>query len=202
MRTDDLDRAAAALAAGEVVALPTDTVYGLAVAPGVPGATARLFAVKRRPRGVELPVLAADAAQALGLAAEPVPDAARRLAARMWPGALTIVVARRPDLDWDLGTGGSTVGVRVPDHPVVVELCRRLGPLAVTSANRHGEPTPPTAEGVAEVFGDEVAVVLDGGRCEGAPSTVVAVEPDGTLRLLRAGRVPFDAVAAAAGAGP
>jgi tRNA threonylcarbamoyl adenosine modification protein (Sua5/YciO/YrdC/YwlC family) len=199
---DTLDAAARALEAGEVVAVPTDTVYGLAVLPGVPGATDRLFAVKRRPRGVELPVLAADAAQAFALAAEPVPPAAVRLAAHYWPGALTIVVARRPDLAWDLGTGATTIGLRVPDHPVVVALCRRLGPLAVTSANRHGEPTPPTAGEVAAVFGDEVAVVVDGGRCAGAPSTVVAVEGDGTLRVLRPGRVPpaeLEAVARGAG---
>lgn len=194
---DPLEAAAEALLAGRVVVVPTDTVYGVAVLPSVPGATARLFAVKRRPRGVELPVLAADAAQALALAAEPVPEVARRLAERFWPGPLTIVVARRPGLDWDLGTGAATIGVRVPAHHVVAGLCRRLGPLAVTSANRHGEPTPPTAAEVAAVFGGEVAVVIDGGRCEGAPSTVVAVEPDGSLRLLREGRLSFATVAAA-----
>lgn len=193
-----LEAAVRALEAGEVVAVPTDTVYGLAVLPGVAGATRRLFEVKRRPRGVELPVLAADADQAFALAAEPVPAVARRLAARYWPGALTIVVARRPGLAWDLGTGGSTIGLRVPDHPVVVALCRRLGPLAVTSANRHGEPTPPTAAEVAAIFGGEVAVVVDGGRCEGAPSTVVAVERDGTVTVLRVGRLPAADIEAAA----
>lgn len=201
MSEEALEAAVRALEAGEVVAVPTDTVYGLAVLPGVPSATERLFAVKRRPRGVELPVLAADAAQAFALAADPVPDAARRLAAHYWPGALTIVVARRPGLEWDLGTGGATIGLRVPDHPVVVALCRRLGPLAVTSANRHGEPTPPTAAEVAAVLGDEVPVVIDGGRCDGAPSTVVAVEADGTVRVLREGRLPATEVEAVARGG-
>lgn len=179
-----------------MVAIPTDTVYGLAVLPGVPGATERLFAVKRRPRGVDLPVLAADPAQAFTLAAQPVPDAAERLAARFWPGPLTIVTARRPGLAWDLGAARATIGLRVPDHPVVVELCRQLGPLAVTSANRHGAPTPPTATEVAAVFGEEVAVVVDGGRCEGAPSTVVAVDAEGSVRVLRAGRLPVAEVEA------
>lgn len=193
-----LEAAVRALEAGEVVAVPTDTVYGLAVLPGVAGATRRLFEVKRRPRGVELPVLAADADQAFALAAEPVPAVARRLAARYWPGPLTIVVARRPGLAWDLGASGSTIGLRVPDHPVVVALCRRLGPLAVTSANRHGESTPPTASEVSATFGSEVAVVIDGGRCEGAPSTVVEVDSDGAVRVLRAGRLPAADIEAAA----
>jgi L-threonylcarbamoyladenylate synthase len=105
-------------------------------------------------------------------------------------------VPRDPDLQADLGDDEMTVGVRCPDHPVPLALCRRLGPLATTSANRHGEPTPTTAAGVAEVFGDAVPLVLDAGPCDGSPSTVVdctGVEP----KLLREGRVPWADVLAA-----
>jgi len=167
-----LAEAVRALAAGLVVAVPTDTVYGLAVDPTVGGATERLFAAKDRPREVAVAVLVADAAQATSVAA-PLPDVARRLVVRFWPGALTLVLARRPGFDLDLGGDPATVGVRCPAHDAVRELCRRVGPLAVTSANRHGEPTPALAQEVAAVVGDRVALVLDGGACAGAPSTVV-----------------------------
>lgn len=186
----DLAPAIAALRRGEVVAVPTDTVYGVAVAVSVPGATARLFAVKARPTDVALPVLVADLAQARALAAEPFPPLAERLAARFWPGGLTLVVPRRPGLGLDLGGDDATIGLRQPDHPVPLGLCREVGPLATTSANLHGRPTPSTAAEVAAELGPAVAVVVDGGRCEGAPSTVVdASGPE--ARVLRRGRIPW-----------
>jgi L-threonylcarbamoyladenylate synthase len=192
-----VDDAVAALLEGLVVAVPTDTVYGLAANPFHPGATARIFAAKRRPRDIELPMLVAGVDQALELCAVDVlSDAARRLMERGWPGALTLVVPRRPGLTADLGTDDATVGIRWPAHPVVVELCQRVGPLAVTSANLHRGETPATAEGVAALFGNEVALVVDGGVCAGAPSTVLdctGEEP----RLLRAGAVAWEAVLAA-----
>jgi L-threonylcarbamoyladenylate synthase len=192
---DALKEAAEALRAGLPVAIPTDTVYGLAVDMSVPGATDRLFEAKHRPHDVDLPVLVAVADQALSLATA-VPPAAAQLMAQLWPGALTLVIPRAPDLAADLGDDDATVGVRCPDHAVTRSLCSIVGPLATTSANIHGEPTPETAEGVAAVFGDSVAVVLDGGPCVGAASTVVdctGVEP----KLLREGRIPWDAVLAA-----
>jgi L-threonylcarbamoyladenylate synthase len=183
-----LDAAVEALLAGQPVILPTDTVYGVAVDPARPAATERLFAVKDRPTDVALPVLAADEEQALGLATS-VPDAARRLAERFWPGGLTLVLARHPDVTWDLGGADhATIGVRVPDHDVPRALARAVGPLATTSANRHGRPTPVTAAAAAAELGEGVAVVIDGGRCAGAPSTVVACL-DGEVRVLRAGRI-------------
>jgi tRNA threonylcarbamoyl adenosine modification protein (Sua5/YciO/YrdC/YwlC family) len=184
-----------ALAAGLVVAVPTDTVYGLAVDPAQQGAADRLFAVKRRPRGVELPVLVADVDQALSLANAPAPWV-RRLMVQFWPGPLTLVVARRPDLQIDLGDDRATIGLRCPDHPVPRALFRLAGPLAVTSANHHGQPPLSTASEVAEVFGREVEVILDGGRCTGVPSTVI----DGTgpaPRCLREGGLAWDRIASA-----
>jgi L-threonylcarbamoyladenylate synthase len=184
-----LDEAAAALSTGHPIGIPTDTVYGLAALVGQPGATARIFAAKARSRDLALPVLVADVEQAESITTA-LTDCASTLMQRFWPGALTLVVPRAPDLQADLGDDEMTVGLRCPDHPVPLALCRRVGPLATTSANRHGEATPETAAGVAEVFGDAVPVVLDGGPCSGSPSTVVdctGVEP----KLLREGRVAW-----------
>jgi L-threonylcarbamoyladenylate synthase len=172
-----LRRAAAALAEGAVIAVPTDTVYGLAVDPAQPEAVARLFALKGRPDDVPLPVLVAGPEQVAMVAADLEPAAAE-LAARFWPGPLTLVVPRRRGFTVDLGgppAARQTIGVRWPDHPVVEALCELLGPLAVTSANFHGAPPASTADGVADLFAgsDQPVVVLDGGRCAGTPSTVV-----------------------------
>ena len=174
--------------------LPTDTVYGLAVSTGVPGAVARLFELKGRRRDVPVAVLVADAEQAWQLAAAPVPESARRLAARWWPGALTIVVPRRHGWDVDLGGDASTVGVRCPDHELVRSLCRAVGPLATTSANLHGQATPPTAAEASAQVGP-VDLVVDGGRLAGAASTVVdcTVEP---VRVIREGVIPAAEIAA------
>ena len=188
-------RAGQALDEGQVVALPTDTVYGLAVDPFRPGAGDRLFALKQRPRSVDLPLLVADVDQALGVATG-VPEVAVRLMAVFWPGPVTIVVPRRPDLAADLGDDEATVGVRCPGHEVPLALCRRHGPLATTSANLHGRPTLATAAEVESELGASVAVVLDGGACQGEPSTVVdctGEEP----KCLREGRVSWPEVEAA-----
>jgi L-threonylcarbamoyladenylate synthase len=167
-----LEEAAEALRAGLVVGIPTDTVYGLAVEPSRPGATERLFELKGRPRSVALPVLVAGAAQALALAA-PGP-AARVLMQRWWPGALTLVMARRPSC-WlgDLGGDENTIGLRCPAHPVPLGLAEMVGPLATTSANRHGGEPFETAQELWAELGSGLAVVLDAGPCSGSPSTVV-----------------------------
>jgi len=120
-----------------------------------------------------LPVLVDGVQQAERLAE--VDDRARSLMDRFWPGGLTIILHRLANVDIALGNGagGPTVGVRCPDHAVPRTLCAEVGPLATTSANLHGEATPPTAGEVSALFGDAIAVVVDGGRCEGSPSTVV-----------------------------
>jgi L-threonylcarbamoyladenylate synthase len=189
-----VDEAVRALLAGGVVLLPTDTVYGLAVAASVPGSVAQLFALKGRQRDVPIAVLVAGPSQAWALAAEPLPEAARRLAARWWPGPLTLVVARAPGWDVDIGGSGETVGVRCPDHGLVQALCRAVGPLATTSANRHGEAPAATAQAAAAAVG-HTGLVIDEGPLEGAPSTVVdcTVSP---VRVLREGAVPAAAFVA------
>ncbi len=191
---EDLDVAEKALRAGQLVGLPTDTVYGLAADAFRTGAADRLFAAKRRPRDVDLPVLVADADQARGLATG-IPDVAFRLMERFWPGALTLVLPRDPDVVADLGDDEATIGLRCPDHDVARDLCRRVGPLATSSANLHGQPTATTAQQVADLFGPAVPVVLDGGTCAGSASTVLdctGTEP----KLLREGRIPWTKIVA------
>jgi L-threonylcarbamoyladenylate synthase len=179
-----------ALASGLCVAIPTDTVYVLAVDPFVPGASDRLFELAGRSREQDLPVFVASVWQALNLATS-VPDSSRRLMDRCWPGPLTLVLPRDPEVAADLGDDDLTIGLRMPDHPIPLVLCRDVGPLAVATAGAQGEPDFETAEEVAEEFDDnEVPVVLDGGLCTGLPSTVI----DGTgedAHLIREGRLPW-----------
>ena len=196
-----IKQAVEALVAGDIVGVPTDTVYGLAADPFHTGASDRLFAIKRRPRSVELPVLVANEEQALTLTIA-VPAAARRLMAKYWPGALTLVLPRRPDLNADLGDDDATVGLRCPAHPVPLALCEAVGPLATTSANRHGEPPATTALELASAISAGVGLVLDAGVCDGAASTVVECTGE-EARLLRPGRLPWPELAAtAAGQAP
>jgi L-threonylcarbamoyladenylate synthase len=180
-----------ALAAGLCIAIPTDTVYVLAVDPFVSGASDRLFELAGRPREQDLPVLVGSVWQALNLATA-VPDASRRVMDSCWPGPLTLVLPRDPEVAADLGDDDLTIGVRMSAHPVPLLLCRDVGPLAIATAGAQGAPDFETAQDVADEFDeDEVPVVLDGGRCAGLPATVV----DGTgedLHLIREGRLPWD----------
>jgi tRNA threonylcarbamoyl adenosine modification protein (Sua5/YciO/YrdC/YwlC family) len=188
----------AAFEAGAVVAIPTDTVYGLAVDPTRPGATDTLFALKSRPATLDLPVLVGSIEQADALAGPAgLSPSARRLAGEFWPGALTIVVPRRHGLDWSLGVHAQTIGLRVPDHAVARALCDEVGALATTSANAHGEPPCTDADAVRLAFPSTV-VVVDGGRCAGAPSTVVSLLGD-VPGCLREGAVAWSDVVAVIG---
>jgi L-threonylcarbamoyladenylate synthase len=184
-----------ALDAGLPVAIPTDTVYALAVDPFVVGASERLFTIKRRSREIDLPVLVGSLEQALELVTA-LPEAALRLMEQFWPGPLTLVLPRRPDLEADLGDDELTVGVRMPSHHVPLELCRHVGPLGVGTAGLQGEAELMTADEVAATFGDAVAVVLDGGRCAGLPATVVDATGEDP-HLIREGRLPWSEIQAA-----
>ncbi|HEV2361903.1 MAG TPA: L-threonylcarbamoyladenylate synthase [Acidimicrobiales bacterium] len=190
MSAPELGEAIQALRDGAVVGIPTDTVYGLAVDPRSADASGRVFAVKGRPDSVALPVLAASGVQALRLAA-PVPDWLDALLQEWWPGPLTVVLPRsEASAAFALGGDQATIGLRCPAHPFTLALLRAIGPLAVTSANRHGEDPLTTAAAVAEAFPGGVGVVLDGGRCAGRPSTVVGWPGSGErLQMLREGAV-------------
>lgn len=184
-----------ALAGGDIIGLPTDTVYGLAADPFHTGASDRLFRLKGRPRNVELPVLVSTEDQALSLCTA-VPQTARRLMKRYWPGPITLVLPRRPDLQADLGEEDATIGIRCPAHPVPLAICEQIGPIATTSANRHQETALTTAQEVAESLGPELVLVLDAGRCDGIPSTVVDCTGE-QPKILREGRLSQEDVAAA-----
>jgi L-threonylcarbamoyladenylate synthase len=192
-----VDAAARALDDGGLIVLPTDTVYGLAARPDLPGATERVFEAKRRPRGLSLPVLAPDL-DAVGAVAV-LDGRASALAGAFWPGGLTLVLTRS-DLSrpWDLGEERGTVGIRVPGHPVARRLLASTGPLAVTSANRSGEPPAATCGDAERALGDEVAVYLCAGRLPGTASTIVDLTGD-RPRILRTGAVSPDDVLAALG---
>jgi L-threonylcarbamoyladenylate synthase len=193
-------RAVQILVEGGLVAFPTDTYYALGAAAGNAEAVARIFAAKRRPPGDALPVLVADREQWRAAVAE-IPDAARRLADRFWPGALTIVCRRAPHLPPLLSGGGETIGVRQPGVVLAVALCRALGmPITGTSANTHGFPPPVTAIEVGMDLGGHVDVILDGGACPGGhPSTVVDVTRTPPV-IVRAGGVTAEALREVAGA--
>lgn len=194
---DDAPGRAAAidvLRAGGIVALPTDTVYGIACDLAAPGGVERLFAVKSRPADRAIMLLLADRGQApsLGL----IGPAAQHLAEVFWPGALTLVVPRRADVRLPAAlTGGEpTIGLRVPDHPSPRALATAVGPLPTTSANRSGRPPATDAQAIADELGDGLDLVLDGGPTAGGPaaggpaSTVVDCTGEVT-RLIRAGAI-------------
>jgi L-threonylcarbamoyladenylate synthase len=182
----DLDAALHTLDAGDLVVIPTDTVYGVAAAL-TPAAIDKVFAVKGRPHDKPLPVLGASLLQLGSVAA--FDDRARRLAEAYWPGPLTLVLPRSSGFEIDLGrSGDATIAIRVPDHALARLVLERSGPLAVTSANLSGETPATTVDEARAWLGDRVTTYLDGGRCEGAePSTVLSLTdgPD----LLRAGPI-------------
>ena len=174
-----------------VVAVPTDTVYGLAADAADAAAVQRLFELKERPDDRSIAVLVADLAAAETLVEFTPP--ARRSAERFWPGPLTIVAARRPEAPPHLGTG-ATIGVRLPQDRIMRAIAAS-GPVAVTSANLHGDPTPPTASAVAELF-PTLSLVVDAGPRPGASSTVVDMTGAAPV-LLREGPVSLEEILAA-----
>ena len=185
-----LNSAITALSEGHVVALPTETVYGFACDARDPQALRRLFELKGRPQNVPLPVALAEPSWAE--AWQKTPDArVDRLAKRWWPGPLTIVVEAAPGVSEILSAGLGTVALRVPDQPITLEIIASLGrAVALTSANRHGEPPATSADAIRRGFPEGVAVVVDGGPSPlGVPTTLVALEAARQWRVLRAGGV-------------
>jgi L-threonylcarbamoyladenylate synthase len=206
MATPEVERAAALLRAGELVAFPTETVYGLGADARNPQAIARIFAAKGRPADHPLIVHLPDATQ-LERWATAIPDAARRLAAAFWPGPLTLILKRHPAVP-DAVTGGQdTVGLRVPNHPLALQLLREFdgangGGLAAPSANRFGHVSPTTAAHVREELGEAVAMILDGGPCAvGIESTILDLS-SGAPRILRPGMLDAAAIGEVLGALP
>ncbi|HEX2774584.1 MAG TPA: L-threonylcarbamoyladenylate synthase [Micromonosporaceae bacterium] len=176
---------------GELVVLPTDTVYGIGADAFTPYAVKALLTAKGRTPQMPPPVLVGSRHTLDGLVLTP-PAVARDLVDAFWPGALTIVVEHSPSLQWDLGDTGGTVAVRMPLHPVALEVLRETGPMAVSSANKTGQPPAVTAEEAREQLGYAVRVYLEAGRCpDPVPSTIVDVTGD-VPRVLRDGAISVE----------
>jgi L-threonylcarbamoyladenylate synthase len=194
---------------GELVVLPTDTVYGIAANAFDAVAVAALLAVKGRGRQSPPPVLIPSAMTLAGLATD-VPELAHRLADAFWPGALTMILKAQPSLAWDLGETKGTVALRVPDHKIALALLEETGPLAVSSANLTGEPAATTCQQAAAYLGKSVQVYLDSGASpKGEASTILdltALDPGasdddntGKVRIVRQGAISRQLIAEVAG---
>ena len=200
-----------AIGRGELVVIPTDTVYGVAGDAFRPDAVERLLEAKGRGRQSPPPVLI-PGIPTLEALAETVTDEVRALAAEFWPGGLTIIVRARPTLEWDLGETRGTVALRMPSDKIALELLAETGPLAVSSANLTGEPAATTASEAHRMLGDAVEVYLDGGpagvgypeAAERSGSTIVdataLTHPEGKLRIVRHGVIPDEQIVRIVGA--
>ena len=180
-----------AVKSGELVVLPTDTMYGIGADAFTPHAVSALHTARGMDARLAPPVLVGSRHTLDGLVYS-LPKAARDLADAFWPGALTIMVEHSPSLQWDLGETGGVVGVRMPLHPVALEVLREVGPMAVTTANKIGGPAPTTAEEAREQLEYSVRVYLEAGAAaDPAPSTIVDVTGD-TPRVVRTGAIPWE----------
>jgi L-threonylcarbamoyladenylate synthase len=190
-------QAKVALQRHEVVVIPTDTVYGIAVDAFSHKAVELLLKTKGRERSVPPPVLIPKV-ETLSALATDLPLVASKLAAAFWPGALTMVLRAQPSLDWDLGETRGTVALRVPDHKITLALLEEVGPLAVSSANTTGNPAAVTAQQAFDYFGDKVPVYLDGGGSpKGEASTILdltQVRDGEAIRVLRKGALSLERI--------
>ena len=197
-RDDALQAAVDAVRDGGLIVLPTDTVYGIGADAFTPDAVQALLDAKGRGRDTPPPVLVGDHAVLMALATD-VPEWVEQVTEEFWPGALTIILSAQPSLTWDLGETRGTVALRMPDDETALELLRRTGPLAVSSANRHGKPAALTVLDAATQLGDAVEVYLDGGTARlGTSSTIV----DATVTpavILRKGSITQEQIVALVG---
>jgi L-threonylcarbamoyladenylate synthase len=196
--TDDptaVERAAHVLQHGGVIAFPTDTVYGLGAHAFLAEAIADLYRIKERPTHLPIPLLLPDAA-AMRAVCSSIPAVAWQLARRFWPGGLSLVLPKAPHLPDILVAHGKSVAVRVPDQDLVRRVCRQMGaPLAATSANRHGQPAPVTADEVEATLTSTIPLLLDGGRCPGGIASTVLDLTVAPAVILRPGPISQDQLA-------
>ena len=187
---DAIKKAVNVIKNGGVVVYPTDTVYGLGADALNPAAVQRVFKIKNRPKHLPLPVVVQDLIMAESLAA--IDDSALRLIDAFWPGALTIILEKKPLVPLILTSGGTSVGLRMPDHSVPLMMLELCGvPLVATSANKHGEASPLLAEEAQRQLGNEVDLILDGGPAKGQPSTIIDLTKIPPL-LIRSGPITRD----------
>lgn len=190
-RADGIDAATAAIASGDLVVLPTDTVYGLAADAFSAEAVQRLVGAKGRGRDMPPPVLIGSPATLEALAVE-VPTWLREMTAELWPGPLTVICREQPSLNWDLGDTRQTVAVRVPNDDVALAVLKGTGPLAVSSANLTGKPAATTVDDAERMLGDAVAVYLDAGTSPGGLASTILDVTAPTPRILRDGPLGLD----------
>ena len=200
-RAEGLAAAVSAVKGGRLVVLPTDTVYGIGADAFDNLAVAALLSAKGRGRDMPVPVLVGSWHTIDGLVYS-VPHAARELIQAFWPGALSLVVRQAPSLQWDLGDARGTVMLRMPLHPVAIELLREVGPMAVSSANISGRPPAVTAEDAHRQLGELVEVYLDGGPAEQQVASTIVDLTGNAPRILRGGPVSADDIAKALGVDP
>lgn len=175
----------------QLVVFPTDTVYGIAADAFEPAAVRNLLRAKGRGRDLPLPVLVA-AVSTLDALATNIPGYARDMVDELWPGGLTLVCRQQSSLSWDLGDNRETVAVRVPDNEYAIALLKKTGPLAVSSANTHGDPAATDVDAAEEMLGDKVAVYLDGGTCAGSTASTIVDVTGPDPRVLREGAVSLE----------
>ncbi|HJQ43837.1 MAG TPA: L-threonylcarbamoyladenylate synthase [Jatrophihabitantaceae bacterium] len=191
VRAAGIASAAQSVSSGQLVVLPTDTVYGIGADAFNSAAVNDLLAAKGRGRDMPVPVLVGSWSTIQGLVSS-VADRTMDLIEAFWPGGLTLVVEHAPSLSWDLGDARGTVAVRMPLHPVAIELLEVTGPMAVSSANKSGQPPAVTASEAQDQLGDNVAVYLDGGPAlTGVASTIVDVTGE-VPTVLRSGAIGVD----------
>lgn len=196
--TDDLqaslDSAALTVSQGKLIVLPTDTVYGIGADAFNPAAVANLLEAKGRGRNFPPPVLIGSPELAAALAAE-VTEPAQLLIDNLWPGALTIILEAQPSLAWDLGDTHGTVALRMPGDDRTLELLQRTGPLAVSSANTHGQPPATTVAEAGQMLGESVALYLDGGPSSGQTASTIVDLTVSPARILRQGDLARETIA-------
>ena len=197
-RETGIAAAISALKGGRLVVMPTDTVYGIGADAFDGSAVAALLAAKGRGRDMPVPVLVGSWHTIQGLVYT-VPNSAKELIRAFWPGALSLVVRQAPTLAWDLGDAHGTVMLRMPLHPVAIELLRAVGPMAVSSANISGRPAAVTADQARDQLGDLVDVYLDGGPAEQQSASTIVDLTGAHPRVLRQGPVTVEAIASVLG---
>mgnify|MGYP001154720259 CR=1 FL=1 len=186
---EQVEKGVKTLREGGVIAFPTDTVYGLGADAFNPKAVERIYEIKNRPEGMSFPLLIADIAQ-LSTVAEPPSEIAWFLARRFWPGGLTLVLPKADSLPPHLAKG-STVGVRIPNHPICLTLIKCLGgPIIGTSANLSGKASSLTAYEVKQQLGDKIDLIIDGGKCPGGNESTIVDVSSGVPVILRQGLIP------------
>ena len=197
LEADALAHAIRELNGGRVLVVPTDTVYGIGCDASNPDAVNAVLAAKGRGRQMPPPVLVASV-DAIDSLCVDVPDYARALARAFWPGGLTLILRARPDLGWDLGETGGTIGVRMPNQDALLTLLRDFGPMAVTSANLTGHPPATSVQQAIGYFGTSVAAYLDGGPTRGTTASSIVDCAHGDPRVIRLGTISLADLSAVA----